>query len=439
MILTTPHSEEQDSFVHCLALRQIIRAGRRFGKTVGAAIKAGEAFLGVCPGCSGKGCLYCQDTGKVEPERVLYAAPVKEQVDVFWYEITRALRPAIELGIFKKNETEHFIEKPGTQLRIQARTAWNADMLRGGFWGLLILEEYQLMNEDVWEVVGQPMLLDRNGRAVFIYTPPSLRSAGISKAHDPRHAAKMYKMALADKTGDWQAFHFTSHQNPILSIEALSRITIDMTKEAYMREILAEDDEIQLSWLVYKAFNEINKIDDFEIPKNWLIYAGHDFGGANPAALFVAQDPATGNFYEFKEYLPGSGKSTYEHIEEFKRITEGYNVIWRSGGSHQEEEIRQGYSSQGWSIIEPKVRGVNPQIDRVIGFMERNKIFIFKSLYNRLEEIMNCLWQPDSEGRPTDKIKDEQKYHLCACARYLYSNFMPETVYRGVAVAVSNH
>ncbi|KKK91597.1 hypothetical protein LCGC14_2711390, partial [marine sediment metagenome] len=64
----------------------------------------------------------------------------------------------------------------------------------------------------------------------------------------------------------------------------------------------------------------------------------------------------------------------------------------------------------------------------VIGNMERNKIFIFKSLYNRLEELMNCLWEPDNEGRPTDKIKDEQKYHLSACARYLYCNFVPETV-----------
>ena len=67
-------------------------------------------------------------------------------------------------------------------------------------------------------------------------------------------------------------------------------------------------------------------------------------------------------------------------------------------------------------------------MDKTIGMMERNKIFIFKDLTNRLEEMMNCLWEPDENGQPTDKIKDEQRYHLCACARYLYSNFTPETV-----------
>ena len=159
-----------------------------------------------------------------------------------------------------------------------------------------------------------------------------------------------------------------------------------------------------------------------------LVYVGHDFGSANPAALFVAQDPATGNFYEFAEYLPGSGRSTFEHVEEFKNIVDGYNVIWRSGGSHQEDEIRQGYGAHGWNIIEPKIHSVKAQLDKVIGMMERNKIFIFRDLSNRLEEMMNCLWEPDQEGRPTDKIKDEQRYHLCADARYLYSNFTPETV-----------
>ena len=399
-----PHQAE---FVYSNKKRIIVRAGRRGGKTVGAAIKAVYAFLA--------------------EKRVLYAAPTSEQVGKFWYEVTSALNELIRLGVFKKNESESFIEKVGTEQRLKAKTAWNANTLRGDYADLLILDEWQLMDEDTWGVVGAPMLADHDGDAVFIYTPPSLRSTGVSKARDPRHAAKMFKMAQGDDR--WLAIHFTSHDNPHISQEALGELIQDMSKQSYRQEILAEDDELQLSWLVYRAFNEVtNKIDDFEIPKNWLIYTAHDFGGANPAALFVAQDPATGHFYEFREYLPGAGKSTYEHVEAFKQITDGYNVIWRSGGSHQEDEIRQGYSAHQWNIIEPKINKVSAQVDRVIGHMERNKVFIFKSLYNRLEELMNCLWEPDQEGRPTDKIKDEARYHLCACARYLYSNFTPETV-----------
>lgn len=406
--LRRPH-DKQEEIRQSTAKRKIVRAGRRSGKTAIAAEICVDKLL--------------------EGLRPLYATPTSDQLETWWFEVKRALAEPIDAGIYKKNETEHTIEREGTKNRIKGKTAWNADMLRGDYSDFLVLDEFQLMNEDTWEVVGAPMLLDNNGDAMFIYTPPSLHSTGVSKARDPRHAAKMFKKAQEDKTGRWQAFHFTSHDNPHISVEALKELIQDMSRRSYRQEIMAEDDEIQLSWLVYGAFNErVCIIDDFPIPKEWLIYSGHDFGGANPAALFVAQDPATGHFYEFKEYLPGAGRSTAVHVAEFKVMTDGLNVIWRSGGSHQEEEIRQGYGAHGWPIMEPKVTHVKTQVDKVVGNMERNKIFVFKSLFNRIEELMNCLWKPDNEGKPTDEILDEKKYHLCACARYLYSNFTPETV-----------
>lgn len=432
--LPTPH-KKQVEFIDSETKRIIVRAGRRGGKTVGVAIRNVKRFL----------------AGR----RQLYTSPTSEQLGKWWFEVCKALTPLIDAGVLKKNETEHYIERPGTEQRIKGKTAWNADTMRGDYADDLTYDEYQLTDEDAWGVVGVPMLLDNDGDAMFIYTPPSLRSAGVSKARDPRHAAKMFKAAQADISGRWAAFHFTSHDNPHISEVALAEIIKDMSRQSYRQEILAEDDELQLSWLVYRAFNEnVCKIDDFEIPKNWLIYSGHDFGGANPAALFVAQDPATGNFYEFREYRPSGGRSTNEHVEEFKRIIclpgeygkespETYNVIWRSGGSHQEDGNRSDYSAHNWPIIEPKISGPNSvpvQVDRVIGFMERNKIFVFKSLRHRIEELNNCLWAPDTEGKPSDKIKDEERYHLCACARYLYSNFTPETVYHSKQPgAVSNH
>lgn len=187
--LRQPHDKQRE-FISSSSKRKIIRAGRRGGKTVGMAIAAIEAFL--------KG------------KRVLYAAPTTEQTGAFWAEICLALSDAIKSKVFVKNESEHYIELPGTQQRIRAKTAWNADTLRGDYADLLILDEYQLMCEDAWEIVGQPMLADHNGDAVFIYTPPSLLSAGVSKARDPRHAAKLFKKALSDTTGQWEAFHFTS-------------------------------------------------------------------------------------------------------------------------------------------------------------------------------------------------------------------------------------
>jgi hypothetical protein len=222
--LPKPHQKQRD-FLRSPAKRKVVRAGRRGGKTVGMAIKAVEAFL--------------------QGRRVLYAAPTTDQINTFWRHVRDALQPCIDAGLYIKNETEKTIELRGSEQRIKAKTAWNADTLRGDYADLLILDEWQLMNEDAWGVVGAPMLLDNNGDVVFIYTPPSARTAGVSKAQDKRHAAKLFKMAEADTTGRWQAFTFSSHDNPHLSQDALQDITGDMSNLAYRQEIMAEDiDEV---------------------------------------------------------------------------------------------------------------------------------------------------------------------------------------------------
>ena len=405
--LRQPHSKQVE-FIHSPAKRKIIRAGRRGGKTVGMAIAAVEAFL----------------AGK----RVLYAAPTTEQTGAFWAEICLALSEPIRAKIFTKNESEHYIELPGTQQRIRAKTAWNADTLRGDYADLLILDEYQLMNEDAWEVVGQPMLADHNGDAVFIYTPPSLLSAGISKARDPRHAAKLFAKATRDTTGLWQAFHFTSWDNPHISHDALAQIATDMSQSAYRQEIMAEDDEIQLSWLVYRFDERVCKIPRRPIPTSYIVYTGHDFGKANPAALFVAQDPATGLFYIFNEYAPGA-RGADLHVKEWLKITEGYTILKRVGGNQTtEDETRQLYNAHGWPITAPLRGEVANQIERTRAMFERNKIFIFDDMVGLLSQLSNCMWQLDDTGHITNKIKDEAKYHYLACLRYLMSDFTPETV-----------
>lgn len=214
---------KQRQFVECDTKRVIIRAGRRGGKTFGIGIKALRAFR----------------AGK----RVLYTAPTATQVEAFWYVISAACAEAVERKLLRKNETRHLIEVPGTQIAIRAKTAWNAATLRGDYGDLLIFDEYQDTNEDAWGVVGAPMLIDNNGDACFIYTPPSLHSRSVSKASDPRHASKLFKKAKADTTGHWQTFHFRSHDNPHVSAEAIELLTRDMTALAYRQEIEAEDSD----------------------------------------------------------------------------------------------------------------------------------------------------------------------------------------------------
>jgi hypothetical protein len=160
--------------------------------------------------------------------RVLEAAPTADQTDAFWTACVTALAEPIAAGIVRKNETNRTLELP-TGARIRSKTAYNADTLRGDYADLLILDEYSLMDEDAWKLVGAPMLLDNNGDACFIFTPKSMN-----------HAYTLYQRAMGDDTGRWAVFHFTSLDNPHLSKEALAEITQDMTADAYRQEVLAE-------------------------------------------------------------------------------------------------------------------------------------------------------------------------------------------------------
>jgi len=223
VLLSTEGHPKQEAFIRSEAKRIIVRAGRRGGKTVGVGIRSVQRFL--------------------QGRRQLYAAPTQEQIHRYWITVCRMLQPSIDSGALVKNETYHTLEVPGTEQRIRAKTAWNADSLRGDYADDLYLDEWQLMNEDAWGLVGAPMLLDNDGDAVFIYTPPSLRSRSVTKANDPQHAAKLYKKFASADSPRYAAFHFTSHDNPHLEQSALDEIAGDMTALAYRMEIEAEDVE----------------------------------------------------------------------------------------------------------------------------------------------------------------------------------------------------
>lgn len=275
VVTRIPHAKQR-LFIESTAKRKVIRAGRRGGKTTGIS-KLGVDYL---------------TAGK----RVLYAAPTEEQVDKFWREIKKALQIPLDNGALYKNETMHLIEVAGTGNRIRAKTAWDADTLRGDYADLLILDEFQLMNEDVWGVVGAPMLLDNNGDAVFIYTPPSLHSKYRTKARDPRYAAKLFQKALEDTTGRWEAFHFTSHDNPHISAEALDEITQDMTALAIRQEIEAED-MVDVPGALWKQ----SLIDTFRVTKEpeftRLVIGVDPPGGQTEAGIVLAGLGVDGHGY----------------------------------------------------------------------------------------------------------------------------------------------
>ena len=245
------------------------------------------------------------------------------------------------------------------------------------------------------------------------------------------YGAGWFKNEIYDrwKAGDkdYDVIQFDSTENPAFPKEEFERARRVMPLWKF--DLFYRARFAKAVGLIYDSFNEDTcRIPRFPIPTHWPRYVGHDFGGANPAAMFYAHDRATGFFYAYHEYLPGAGRSTAEHVVEFKRRPAGVTVLKRAGGSHQEEEIREAYRAHGWQIQEPKIHDVEAGIDRVYALHKLNKLFVFSDLYSYLSEKLSYSRKLSADYLPTDEIEEKSKYHLLDAERYILSDFTPETV-----------
>jgi PBSX family phage terminase large subunit len=270
--------------------------------------------------------------------------------------------------------------------------------------------------EDDWRMIEGRLRLVGVPHQIFAATNPG----------PPSHY--LYKMFFIEKRGE--VYQAGSLENPLLPDDYKLRLgEFEGTyKDRYVMGLWKG-----LEGLVYSTFDDkACVIPRFEVPKTWLVYSGHDFGLANPAALFYAENPGTGDFYAFAEYLPGSGRSIYDHVQEFKQITTGYNVIKRAGGNHTTEgEIRQGYTAQGWPIMEPKYSQTPKyQIQKVQGLHRLNKIYVFSDLKDYMREKLSFAYDK-KEGVTTETIVNEAQFHLMSAERSILSDFTPETIVTG--------
>jgi len=383
VVLREPHAKQR-AFLSSPAKRKIIRAGRRGGKTTGIAMDAVNDFK----------------AGR----RVLYAAPTQEQVDTFWREVKTALQKPLDDDALYKNETMHIIEVPHTLNRIRAKTAWDAETLRGDYADKLILDEFQLMGEETWERVGQPMLLDNNGDAVFIYTPPSLHSRFRTRARDPQNAAKMFKRAQADPSGLWAAFHFTSHDNPYISTEALAILATDMTALAFEQEIMAEDkDEAPGSLWKRATIHEVTSFPDLV-----RVVVGVDPpGGRTECGIVVAGLATDGQMYvladnSLQDSPAGWAREVIASYNRHKadRILGEKNY----GGDMVEHTIR---TSEGGDAVSYKnvdaTRGKAVRAEPVAAQYEHGLVH-HVGKFSQLEDEM-CSWVP-ATGMPSPNRLD---------------------------------
>lgn len=385
--LKRPHTK-QAAFIDSAAKRKVIRAGRRSGKTTGIAIYAIKRFL----------------AGR----RVLYATPTQDQINKFWFEVTSALDGLIKAGVLKENKSSHFIEVPGTENRIRAKTAWDADSLRGDYADDLIFDEFQLMNENAWEFVGQPMLIDNDGDAVFIYTPPSLASGARTKATDPQYAAKLFKAASQDKSGDWEAFHFTSLDNPHASRSGLARMAEGMTELAYAQEILAEDRDEAPGALWTRELIATTRVET--IPDLSTICTGVDPpGGATECGIVTCGVAMVGKQLHLFVFADDSLQDTPGNwgaavVNAWNKYSVDKVAIETNfGGDMVENTVRTAPGGNDLYFVDAHAtRGKAVRAQPIAALFEQGRAHIVGKLPKLEDEL--CLWEPDTGKNSPNRL-----------------------------------
>lgn len=288
--------------------------------------------------------------------------------------------------------------------------------LGAGGVGFVGIDEAIETNEDDWRMLEGRLRLPNVPHYIFAATNPG----------PPTHY--LYRLFFTERKGE--VYQASSYDNPALPEDYRLRLA---EFEGVYRDRYVLGLWKGLEGLVYESFNDkVCLIPRFEIDKSWPVYSGHDFGLVNPAAIFYAGNPGTGDFFAFAEYLPGIKLGYYDHVQAFKQITSGYNVLKRVGGNHQEEGERQAYTAQGWPISEPKhSQDKALRIKMVQGMHRLNKIFVFNDLSNYIREKFSFVIKED-------KIVGETGFHIMSAEGYLMSDFTPETVSHGETRPVSN-
>lgn len=276
-------------------------------------------------------------------------------------------------------------DRPETLEAGQYRSAW--------------LDEAGQMKYQVWVVI-QARLGQKLGRALLTTTPYAMNWL----------YSEFYKR-YKENDPNYEVINFASIDNPLYPKEeyerakkTLSPILFEMRYQGYFRK---------MEGLIYPDFCASHIVDDFDIPQEWKERgaAGQDWGFNNPAVTLYGAIDDDDVLYVYKEiYKQGSLLS--ELAGEMDK-----NVFhWAdpSGLQHIEELRMMGID------IDAADNDVNPGIEKVNARIRTNRLKVFRSCKNLIDEFETYHWQEgkDKPFKENDHCQDALRYLVMGLSDY---------------------
>jgi len=185
---------------------QVVAAGRRTGKSRYAAwkliVKGLEAKRG----------------------QIFYVAPTQGQArDIMWEALLEVGHPVIS-----SSHVNNLQIKLVNGITIALKGADRPETMRGVSLYYLVMDEYADMKPEVWEQILRPALADLKGEALFIGTPMGRN-----------HFYDLHQYASISNDEDWQGYHFTSYDNPLLDSVEIEAAKKSMSAFSFRQEFMA--------------------------------------------------------------------------------------------------------------------------------------------------------------------------------------------------------
>ncbi|MAS34872.1 MAG: hypothetical protein CL610_12750 [Anaerolineaceae bacterium] len=248
-----PHTG-QEIILRTEARFKVVACGRRFGKTEVGKLLVVTRFL----------------TGG----RCWWLVPTYQTAGQVWRDVKAACS---HLGGLRVNEAERRMDLAnGGMLAI--RSTFYADNLRGAGLDLAVLDEAAFMAPTVWPEVVRPMLLEREGSALFLSSP-----------NGRNWFWEVYQQGLDTANRQWRSFRFSSYDNPLIAQSELEDIHQMTPERVWRAEYLAEfvDDEGQ----VFRGIREAATAALDATPVQGRQYvAGLDWGRQNDYTVIAIID-----------------------------------------------------------------------------------------------------------------------------------------------------
>jgi hypothetical protein len=137
--------------------------------------------------------------------------------------------------------------------------------------------------------------------------------------------------------------------------------------------------------MVYDCFNEdLNTCPPFKIPAEGKRYLGMDFGPVNTAAIYFWEEPESGIWYAYREYLAG-GRTGSQHAEAILDGEPGRPIAF--GGAGSEDNWRLELRGGGLPIRKPLVAELKLGINITYASIKLRNIVFFDTLTETIAEL----------------------------------------------------